>query len=382
MLVAVVLVLVGLGLVMLVSTGAWSNEAPIDAYYSVKRQFSWLGVSVIGCWLMSRLPYDWWRKAAPWIYLFSCALLAACFVSEIGERVNGSARWVSGKSFGAAFIRLQPSEFAKLAVVFGLAAWYVRIDEESPRFLPGMLVPLAIVILPLGLIAGEVDIGAAALLGLASFGLMFAAGANLLVTSGLALAGCGAIWAAIRFIPNRTKRFTEFLDILAHPLDHLQDTGMQQVRAMMAFASGGAGGAGLGNGQQKIQGLPYAHTDFIFPMIGEELGLWATLLVILCYVLLLVCGLLIALHAPDRFGKLAGLGVVLLISLQAVLNIAVTTACLPNKGLPLPFVSYGGSNLLCCLLGVGLLLNLHRHAVLPADTAPAALPKGRITPRV
>jgi len=380
-LIAVVLVLVGLGLVMLVSTGAWSNETPVDAYYSVKRQFAWLGVSVIGCWLMSRLPYHWWRNAAPFIYVLACLLLAACFVPDIGERINGSARWISGKYFGAGFIRLQPSEFAKLALVFALAAWYVRIDQQSPRLVAGMVVPLAIVMLPLALIAAEVDIGAAALIGLASFGLMFAGGANLMVVTGLALAGAGAVWAAIKFIPNRTRRFTDFLDILEHPLDHLQDTGMQQVRAMMAFASGGAAGTGLGNGQQKIQGLPYAHTDFIFPMIGEELGLWATLLVLLCYVLLLVCGLAIALRAPDRFGQLAALGVVLLISLQAVLNIAVTTACLPNKGLPLPFVSYGGSNLLCGLLGIGLLLNIHRHAVFPHPT-PAALPKDRLTPRV
>ncbi|MGI8605356.1 MAG: FtsW/RodA/SpoVE family cell cycle protein [Verrucomicrobiales bacterium] len=381
-LIAVVLALIGLGVVMLVSTGTWSNDARVDAYFSVKRQFAWLGVSVVSCFLMSRLPYHWWRKTAPWFYALVCMLLVACFIPQVGERINGSARWVSGKHFNLAFLHLQPSELAKLAIVFGLAAWYVRMDKDSCRFLPGFVAPLLIVLPPLALIAAEVDIGAASLIALSAFGIMFAAGANLFATFVTLLGGLGALWAGIKFIPNRTRRFTDFLDVLSNPLDHLQDTGMQQVRAMMAFASGGVQGVGLGSGQQKIQGLPYAHTDFIFPMIGEELGLWATLLVVFCYGLLLVCGMSISLHAPDRFGKLAGVGVVLVISLQAILNIAVTTVCLPNKGLPLPFVSYGGSNLVCCLLGVGLLLNLHRHGVFPKRERPAGMPTGRITPRV
>jgi cell division protein FtsW len=380
-LITVVLALAAVGLIMLVSTGAWSNDGRVDIYYSVKRQFVWLAASVALCAVLSRTPYQWWRRFAPWVYAGACVLLVLCFVPLIGEERNGSSRWISGKNLDAPFIHLQPSEFAKLGVVLALAAWFVRIGPQSPRLVPGFLAPLVIVLVPLGLTAAEVDIGSAALLGLAAFALMFAAGANLVATGATVLGGLGAVWAAVTFIPNRARRFTEFLDVLRNPLDHLQDTGMQQVRGMMAFASGGSWGVGLGNGQQKIQGLPYAHTDFIFPMIGEELGLWATLLVIFCYVLLTVCGMLIALHAPDRFGKLLGLGVVLLISLQAVLNIAVTTTCLPNKGLPLPFVSYGGSNLICVMIGIGLLLNIHRQSRFD-EPPPAGMPKNRITPRV
>lgn len=376
------LLLTALGLVMLVSTGAWADDARVDAYFSVKRQFVWLGVGVVVCLVASRLPYQWWQRLSPLVYAVACLLLAACFFPLVGERINGSARWVSGKAFGLGFLHFQPSEFAKLAVVIALAAWYVRVEEHSSRLMPGFMAPLLITALPLALVGMEVDLGAAALIGLAAFGLMFAAGANLLATVATVLGGAGAMWAAIRFIPNRTRRVTEFLDVLENPLAHLQDTGMQQVRAMMAFATGGAGGVGLGNGQQKMAGLPYAHTDFIFPMVGEELGLWATLLVVFCYVLILICGMSIALHAPDRFGRLLGLGVVTLIALQAMLNIAVTTACLPNKGLPLPFVSYGGSNLLFCMAGIGLLLNLHRQGVYPEEKVPAALPRGRFTPRV
>jgi cell division protein FtsW len=154
------------------------------------------------------------------------------------------------------------------------------------------------------------------------------------------------------------------------------------VRAMMAFANGSTSGVGLGAGQQKVLGLPYAHTDFIFPMVGEELGLVATLSVVVCYALILIFGMFIALHAATRFGRLVGVGCVVLLALQATLNIAVTTVCLPNKGLPLPFVSYGGSNLLFCLLCIGILLNLHRHGVYPEAAGARGLPRRRVTPRV
>jgi cell division protein FtsW len=278
-------------------------------------------------------------------------------------------------------VQVQPSEFAKLALVMALAAWYVRIGGNHRRLIPGFVIPCAIVLVPVVLVGREVDLGGAALIGLAAFAVIFAAGGNLLALITTVLTGFGGIYLAIRLIPNRTRRFTEFLDVLKNPMDHLEDSGMQQVRAEMAFANGGWQGVGLGNGVQKTLGLPYAHTDFIFPMVGEELGLCATVAVVVLYVLILICGMLIALHAPDRFGKLLGVGAVVLIALQAALNIAVTTVCLPNKGLPLPFVSYGGSNLLFCLTCIGLLLSLHRHAVYPEDRAATALPRGRITPR-
>ncbi len=381
-LLAVVALLVALGLIMLVSTGMWSRENDLDAYHSLKRQGTWLALGVVACLLVSRVKLSFWQRMAPWIFLLGCLLLVLCFVPHVGVAKNGAARWINLREFGLSSVQIQPSEFAKLSMVMMLAAWYVRVGEGSRRLFEGYVIPCLIAALPIGLVGLEVDLGAAALMGLTAFALMFAAGANLPALGSTLLAGVGGLYAAITFIPNRALRFTEFLDVLKNPMDHLGTTGMQQVRAMMAFANGSFSGVGIGNGRQKVMGLPYAHTDFIFPMVGEELGLGATLAVVFCYVVILVTGMMIALHAGSRFGKLLGVGVVVLLALQATLNIAVTTTCLPNKGLPLPFVSYGGSNLLFCFIGVGLLLGLHRTAVYP-EARPAApvLRKSRITPR-
>lgn len=379
-LLACVVLLVGLGIVMLVSTGVWSNDHSSDDFFSLRRQLAWLGLSVVVCAVLSRMPLVWLERAAPWIFVLGCVLLALCFAPGIGVEVNGSRRWISLKSLGVPAAQVQPSEFAKLAVIIGLAAWYVRIGARGREFFAGYMLPAVMVAVPVGLIGCEVDLGAASLVALSAFALMFVAGANLPALGATVLAGLGGIYAAVLFIPNRAKRFTEFLDVLRNPMAHLEDTGMQQVRAMMAFANGSTSGVGLGAGTQKDE-LPFAHTDFIFPMVGEELGLVATLAVVVCYALILIFGMFIALHASTRFGRLLGVGCVVLIALQATLNIAVTTVCLPNKGLPLPFVSYGGSNLLFCLACVGLLLNLHRDAAYPESARPDGLPRRRITPR-
>src|SRR5439155_7730310 len=150
--------------------------------------------------------------------------------------------------------------------------------------------------------------------------------------------------------------------------------------ALIGWGSGGMEGLGLGNGRQKMLYLPYAHTDFIFPMIGEELGLRISLLVVFLFVVIIVCGMMIALHAKDRFGLLLSGGIVALVGLQAAVNIGVTTSLLPNKGLPLPFISYGGSNLVACLFGVGLLLNVYRQGVFEPAIYQRAAMEVRVTP--
>ena len=177
---------------------------------------------------------------------------------------------------------------------------------------------------------------------------------------------------------ERMGRLAAFLD----PQRFKEDAGLQQMQALIAWGSGGMEGLGLGNGRQKMLYLPYAHTDFIFPMIGEELGLRISLLVVFLFVVIIVCGMMIALHAKDRFGLLLSGGIVALVGLQAAVNIGVTTSLLPNKGLPLPFISYGGSNLVACLFGVGLLLNVYRQGVFePANNQRAAM-QVRVTPRI
>jgi cell division protein FtsW len=158
-------------------------------------------------------------------------------------------------------------------------------------------------------------------------------------------------------IGGRQSRLLAFLD----PEKYQETAGHQQLMGLIAFGSGGIEGLGLGNGRQKMLYLPYAHTDFIFPVIGEELGLRVTLLIVFCYLLILTCGTLISVNAKDRFGMLLGFGCTAILGLQAAINIGVTTSLMPNKGLPLPFISYGGSNLFFCLVCVGILINIYRQ---------------------
>ncbi len=246
------------------------------------------------------------------------------------------------------------------------------------NLLSGFVLPLAIIGLLAGLILGEVDLGTTALLGTTAFVVMFVAGANPLLLGITSLAALGAILIVATQISERLGRLSAFL----HPQNFKEDAGLQQMQALIAWGSGGMEGLGLGNGRQKMLYLPYAHTDFIFPIIGEELGLRVSLLVVFLFVVIIVCGIMIALHAKDRFGLLLGCGVVSLLALQAAMNIGVTTSLLPNKGLPLPFISYGGSNLVACMFGIGLLLNIYRQGILEPPNKKRATMHARVTPRI
>ncbi len=370
--VAVLGVLV-IGIVMLFSTSAFAHDSKGDVYFFVKRQGTWLGLGLLLCTVAALVDYHFWEKT--WGIWFGLALLALalCFIPHIGMRINGSRRWL-----GYGHLTVQPSELGKIAAVFFLASWFARREKSSGTWLQGFLLPLAILAPILGLILGEVDLGTTVLIGATAFIIMFVAGANLLFLGGTAVAGLGGILFIATQMSERMARLAAFLD----PQRFKDDAGLQQMQALIAWGSGGIEGLGLGNGRQKMLYLPYAHTDFIFPMIGEELGLRISLLVVFLFVVIIVCGMMIALHAKDRFGLLLGCGVISLLGLQAAVNIAVTTSLLPNKGLPLPFISYGGSNLVACLFGVGVLLNIYRQGVLdPVNQKRTAL-QVRATPRI
>lgn len=376
-LVLAVVGLIALGMVMLLSTSSFVTDHA-DVYYDIRRQIAWLMIGIGACVMMASIDYHWWGRTAWWWFGVACLLLTLCFVPAIGERINGSARWISGKSIGMSNLRLQPSEFAKLAVLFVLARWLSDYRADAGTFGRGFLYPLLIAAVPVALIAGEMDIGSAALITAMAVLVVFIAGAKIRYVTVAGLMTLGGIAAAIYLIGNRRERFLAFLDLEKFKTG----LGLQQHRAQLALGEGGLFGLGLGQGREKLMHMPYAHTDFIFPMVGEELGLVGSLMVVFTFVIIAVFGMLIAMQAPDRFGKLLGFGVVGLICMQAALNIGVTTAVLPNKGLPLPFVSYGGSNLLFCLLGVGLLLNIYRQGLEPSEEAYPRILKQKLTPRV
>ena len=362
-----------IGIVMLFSTSAFARDSHGDVYFFIRRQAIWLGIGLAVCTVAALIDYHFWQRT--WWLWFGLAFiaLALCFVPHLGMRINGSHRWVGLGQFG-----FQPSEIAKIAAVFFLAAWFSRYEKATGSLLRGFVLPFAIVTLLLALILTEVDLGTTVLLGATAFVVMFVAGVNPMLLSVVSLAGAGGILFRATQMSERMGRLAAFLD----PQRFKQDAGLQQMQALIAWGSGGMEGLGLGNGRQKMLYLPYAHTDFIFPIIGEELGLRVSLLVVFLFVVIIVCGMMIALHAKDRFGLLLGCGVVSLLALQAAVNIGVTTSLLPNKGLPLPFISYGGSNLAASLFGIGLLLNIYRQGVLePLDKKRTTMP-ARMTPRI
>jgi cell division protein FtsW len=362
-----------IGIVMLFSTSAFARDSHGDVYFFIKRQAIWLGIGLAICTVAALIDYHFWQRT--WWLWFGLAFiaLALCFVPHLGMRINGSRRWV-----GLGPLGFQPSEIAKIAAVFFLAAWFSRYEKATGSLLRGFALPLAIVTLLLALILTEVDLGTTVLLGATAFVVMFVAGVNPMLLSIVALAGVGGVLFLATQISERMGRLAAFVD----PQRFKQDAGLQQMQALIAWGSGGMEGLGLGNGRQKMLYLPYAHTDFIFPIIGEELGLRVSLLVVLLFVVIIVCGMMIALHAKDRFGLLLGCGVVSLLALQAAVNIGVTTSLLPNKGLPLPFISYGGSNLAASLFGIGLLLNIYRQGVLEPLHKKRTMMPARMTPRI
>ena len=365
--------LIALGLVMLFSTGAYARDSHGDMYLFVKRQGMWLVVGICAALFAASMDYHFWRK---WWWVFfagSAFLLLLCFIPPIGQRINGSSRWIN-LGFGA----IQPSEFAKVSSIFFVAWWFSREDLMFDNFKNGLLIPLAVLGIPMALIVMEVDIGNTALIGATAFAVMFVAGAALRWLAVLVPMAFASIFLVALMVPERVQRLLAFLD----PEKYRLTEGLQQWQGLIAFGSGGLHGLGLGEGRQKMHYLPYAHTDFIFPMIGEELGLKFTALTVTAFLIIMLCGALISANSRDRFGMLLGFGCTMMITIQSAVNLGVTTSLLPNKGMPLPFISYGGSNLVVCLFLIGLLINIHRQGQpLVSRFAPVLL-RPHIEPRV
>jgi cell division protein FtsW len=350
-LVAAVVALTALGIVMLTSTGAFAQEAKGAPFKLLEQQLFGVGVGLVLCVAAALIDYRALQKYWWVFYLGAALLLVCCFVPGIGKNINGSSRWIhyGTKTF-------QPSELGKIAGVIALAWWYARSETVAKSFLRGFVVPLALVGGLIAFILPEVDLGTSALLGCATLLVMFVAGTRFSYIVLLAIGGAAGLCLEIQRHPERAGRVMAFLAPDKYPAD-----AYQQMQGLVSLGSGGFGGRGLGNGMQKFGYLPFAHTDFVFPTVGEELGLLFTLGVVFCFLLILVTGTIIAMRASDRFGKLLGFGIVSLLALQAILNMGVTTMLLPNKGLPLPFISYGGSNIAFCLASIGILISIYRQ---------------------
>jgi cell division protein FtsW len=346
----VALALVGVGIVMVYSTSAiMAGERFQDPYYFLKKQALFAGIGFILMIFALFFPYATLKRMAYPIFIVSVVLLVAVLIPGIGYRAGGAMRWLKIQS-----VSFQPSEFAKLGLVIFLAYFLTKKDEKIRSFSFGFLPTVLLSGLVVALVAKEPDLGAALFLSAMVFLLLFVSGARVIYMAGALLLTIPVVYYLIMNVGYRYKRLMSFI----RPWDDPTGASFQIIQSFLSFGSGGLFGLGLGEGRQKLFFLPAPHTDFIFSVIGEELGLAGAMVVVLLFFVFTVRGIQIGLSLDDRFGTYLALGITLMISLQAVINMAVVLGLLPTKGLTLPFISYGGTSLITNLVGVGILLHL------------------------
>lgn len=344
-----VVALLSIGLAVLFSASSPIKGGGPTAY--LYKQFIFLALAIGAGWLVAIADLEHLRKYAWIVAGVSIFLLLLVLIPQIGVTVKGSRRWLN-----LGFTRLQVSEFAKLTLVFSLAHYLALNQSKLHDLWRGFVIPAAWTGVFALLVLVEPDFGTAFLIGSIGMILLFLAGARLkflLPAIGAALLGFVVLVANN---PVRLQRVLSFLD----PEANRQGTGYQPWQALLAFAAGGVDGVGLGQGRQQNSFLPEAHTDYIFAIMGEEMGLFCTLTTVALFVTIFVAGLMHVRRAPNLFQFLLVTGCLLLICLQAIINLGVVTSLLPSKGMSLPFISAGGSNLLLMGLLVGVIVNTQR----------------------
>ncbi|MGF1678580.1 MAG: putative lipid II flippase FtsW [Candidatus Methylacidiphilales bacterium] len=359
------LVLISLGLVMLTSVSAFAPANQGNPAYFISRQVIWLALGLVMAAVAWKMDYHVWLEKFHWFLIPACGLMLLCFVPGIGLEINGAHRWLDFR-----ILRLQPLEPFKICVVFGLSWWLSRHIKRIECWRYGFIYPMFMVGSLLTLCVMQEDLGSVALLFSVALVMLFVAGTRMRYLLPLPLAGFTGILMIALMMPQRRERLLAFLN----PEEHATGAGWQLMNALVAFGSGGISGRGLGRSIQKMKWLPESHTDFIFPIIGEELGLTFSLLVVTAFLVFTLSAGMISCHARDPQGVVLGMGVTSLISLQAMMNVAVVTGLMPTKGIGLPFISYGGSNLLLCLFSIGLLCNIHRQSFQRHESRRAYLP--------
>jgi cell division protein FtsW len=345
--------LIGIGLVMVFSASSATAYAEHgDIAYYLKRQLIWLGVGLVGAYALYRLPYQRLRGLAPYLLVAAVVGLALVFVPHVGLGVNGGRRWI-----GTASLSVEPSEFAKLALVIYLAAVLSARGERITSLGRGLF-PLCVPVIAMAmLVLKEPDMGTASLLVFTALALFFAAGARLVHLAAVLFVTVPFAALTVLASPYRRARIFAFVDPWKDPLN----TGFHIVQSLLALGSGGLFGVGLGASRAKFFYLPEQYTDFIFSVLGEELGLIGTLAVIALFVTLAYRSIRIALAAPDRFGFFLAVGCAAMVTIQAFVNIGVVSSSWPVTGVPLPFISFGGSSLVVNLLAIALIANVGRH---------------------
>jgi len=357
-LISSIAILVGIGLVMIFSaSSALAFAIHHDATFYLKRQVLWLAFALLAAYGVYRVDYHKLKAISPFLFVVSVVSLLLVLVPHVGIAVNTSRRWL-----GTGAVSVEPSEFAKLALVLFLAAKLSTRGDRITSLVRGLF-PLCLAMgVVVMLVLKEPDMGTASLLALVAFTMFFAAGARIEHLALIFLSTVPIVALAVLADPYKRARALAFWNPWRDP----QNTGFHIVQSLLALGSGGIFGVGLGASRAKFFYLPEQYTDFIFAVLGEELGLIGALGVILLFIIFAHRAIRIALAAPDRFGFFITVGCTALIVIQAFINIGVVTSSWPVTGVPLPFISFGGSSLVVCLVAVALIVNVGRHRRLNA----------------
>ena len=347
---AVILIAIGIG--MIYSASAMMAQKRFgDSTYFLRRQVLWFAVGLVFMLVVARMDYHALRVWALPLLLLGFIGLILVLLPHFGIMVKGARRWLR---LGP--LTIQPAELVKVGVILYLAHYLAKKGERIGDFRWGFVPPLVVIGVIVALVVIEPDLGTAAVIGLLTLGLLFVGGARLGHLAVIGVAALCALYFLIMRVPFRRQRMVSFLDPWSDPTG----AGFQVTQSFLALGGGGPWGVGLGEGRQKLFYLPEPHTDFVLSALGEELGFVGSAAVVVLLGLFVAKGMMIAMAANDPFGRYLALGVSFLVGFHTLVNVGVITGLLPTKGLPLPFLSYGGSSLVVNMIGTGILMSISR----------------------
>jgi cell division protein FtsW len=349
-LLAIILIAIGVGMIYSASA-VMAQKRFGDSAYFLKRQMLWLAVGIVLLVVFARTDLKTMRKWTGPLLVIGVIGLILVLIPPIGVSVKGARRWLK-----LGTLTVQPAELIKVGVVLYLAHYLARKGERVEDLRTGFMPPMILVGAILAMIVVEPDLGTAAVIGLVTLGVLFVGGARLGHLALLALAALPVLYVLIFRVGYRRQRMMSFLDPWTDP----EGTGFQVIQSFLALGGGGPFGMGLGQGRQKLFFLPEPHTDFVLSMVGEELGFLGTTAIMILLALFVVKGFMIAMAAEEPFGRNLAFGVTFMVAFHTLINVGVITGLLPTKGLPLPFLSYGGSSLVVNLIGTGMLIAVSR----------------------
>ena len=345
-----------IGIIMIYST---SSAKVTDSTHTMNTAFlrhvMWVAIAIIGMLIMMRIDYHYLQKYSTAIFIIALAGLVVVLIPEIGTVTYGARRWIRfGSHFG-----YQPSEFAKLAMIIFMSGYIAKNLEKMSTFARGFVVPIVLIGVVSLLILKEPDFGTAMFISMILFVLIMVGGTRIIYVMFTMIASIPHIYQILHNIPTyRHNRLLAFLDPWKDPMG----IGYQIIQSWIALGSGGIAGLGMGESRQKLFFLPMSDNDFVFSIIGEEFGFIGTASIVVMFAMLTWQGIRVCKMASDPFGFFLSLGITISLGLQAAINIAVVTGSIPTKGLPLPFISTGGSSILLSMLAIGILLNIAKQS--------------------